>query len=43
KQMTVRSGGRTIRTQGSRSSWKKAIVTLKEGYSIDLLKGETAS
>ncbi len=43
KQMTVRSGGRTIRTQGTRPSWKKAIVTLKEGYSIDLLKGETAS
>lgn len=43
KQMTVRSNGHTIRTQGNRSSWKKAIVTLREGYSIDLLKGETAS
>ena len=40
KQMTVRSGGRTIRTNGKRSSWKKAIITLKEGHSIDLLKGE---
>ncbi len=40
KQMTVRSGGRTIRTQGKRSDWKKAVVTLKEGFSIDLLKGE---
>jgi len=43
KQMTVRSGGRTIRTQGKRSNWKRAIVTLKEGFSIDLLRGETAS
>ncbi len=43
KQMTVRSGGRTIRTQGKRSDWKRAIVTLKEGFSIDLLRGETAS
>jgi len=40
KQMTVRSGGKTIRTQGSRSSWKKAVVTLMEGNEIDLLKGE---
>ncbi len=43
KEMTVRSGGHTIRTQGHRSSWKKAIVTLREGFSIDLLKGETTS
>ena len=42
KNMTVRSGGRTIRTQGYRSSWKKAIVTLKEGDIIDLLEGEAA-
>lgn len=42
KSMTVRSGGRTIRTQGMRSSWKRAVVTLKEGHSIDLLKGEVA-
>ncbi len=40
KQMTVRSGGRTIRTQGKRSDWKRAVVTLKDGYKIDLLKGE---
>lgn len=39
KTMTVRSGGRTIRTQGTRSGWKKAIVTLEEGYTIDLLRG----
>ncbi len=40
KQMSVRSGGRTIRTQGHRSGWKKAIVTLKEGSTIDLFRGE---
>jgi large subunit ribosomal protein L23 len=40
KQMTVRSGGRTIRTKGFRSNWKKAVVTLKEGFTIDLLRGE---
>ena len=42
KTMTVRSGGKTIRTQGFRSSWKKAVVTLKEGDVIDLLRGDTA-
>lgn len=40
KQMSVRSGGRAIRTSGFQSSWKRAVVTLKEGYDIDLLKGE---
>jgi len=40
--MTVRSGGKTIRTQGFRSSWKKAVVTLKEGDVIDLLRGDTS-
>ena len=43
KQMTVRSGGRSIRTTGKRSNWKKAVVTLAEGYTIDLLRGETTS
>ncbi len=42
KEMTVRSGGRVIRTRGRRSHWKKAIVTLKEGDSIDFYQGETA-
>ncbi|MBT3663339.1 MAG: 50S ribosomal protein L23 [Candidatus Marinimicrobia bacterium] len=42
KNMTVRSGGKTIRTQGFRSSWKKAVVTLKEGDVIDLLRGDTS-
>ena len=43
KNMTVRSGGRTIRTNGRRSNWKKAIVTLKEGDIIDLLDSEVTS
>ena len=42
KNMTIRSGGRTIRTQGNRANWKKAIVTIKEGQTIDLLQGEIA-
>ena len=41
KQMTVRSGGRTIRTSGKRSSCKRAIVTLKSGSTIDLVHGDT--
>ena len=40
KDMTMKRGGRTIRTSGKRSDWKKAIVTLKEGFNIDLMKGE---
>tara|TARA_Y100000768_G_C23949377_1_gene669331 strand:+ start:1273 stop:1590 length:318 start_codon:yes stop_codon:yes gene_type:complete len=40
KQMTVKSGGKTIRTSGTRSSFKKAIVTLHEGDRIDLVGGE---
>ena len=39
KDMTMKSGGRTIRTSGKRSNWKKAIVTLKKGQSIDLSTG----
>jgi len=42
KQMTVRSGGRTIRTTGKRSDYKKAVITLESGSKIDLLRGETA-
>ena len=40
KNMTVRSGGRTIRTNGRRSNWKKAIVTLKKDSTIDLTNME---
>ena len=40
KNMTVKSGGRTIRTSGTRSSFKKAIVTLREEDRIDLVGGE---
>ena len=43
RQMTVRSGGRVIRTSGRKSSWKRAIVTLREGFSIDLMGGEVSS
>ena len=43
KNMTVRSGGRTIRTKGKRASWKKAVITLMDGYEIDLLSGEVAN
>ena len=43
KQMTTRSNGRTIRTQGKRASYKKTIITLKDGYNIDLLGGEANS
>ena len=41
KQMTVKSGGRTIRTSGTRSSYKKAIVTLQKGDNIDLVGGDS--
>ena len=43
KQMTVRSGGRTIRTSGKRSDYKKAIITLEKGSDIDIMRGETSS
>tara|TARA_Y100000022_G_scaffold182290_1_gene175618 strand:+ start:1018 stop:1335 length:318 start_codon:yes stop_codon:yes gene_type:complete len=37
KQMTTRSNGKTIRTQGRRSGFKKALVTLAVGDNIDYL------
>ena len=43
KQMTVRSGGRTIRTSGKRAGFKKAIITLQSGSTIDLMHGEATS
>ncbi len=42
KRSTMRSGGRVIRTEGPRASWKKAIVTLKEGEAIDFFRDEQA-
>ena len=41
KNMTIRSNGHVLRTRGNRSSWKKAIVTLKKGSTINILAGET--
>tara|TARA_B100000676_G_C17901923_1_gene745075 strand:+ start:66 stop:383 length:318 start_codon:yes stop_codon:yes gene_type:complete len=40
KQMTVKSGGRTIRTIGRRAKIKKAIVTLSRNSKIDYLTNE---
>ena len=40
KNTTIRSGGHVLRTSGKRASWKKAIVTLKEGQKIDLVEGD---
>ena len=40
KTMSVRSGGNVIRTNGNRSNWKKAIVTLEKDNSIDLVNGD---
>ncbi len=42
RQMTVRSGGRVIRTSGRKSSWKRAVITLKQGFTIDLMGGEVS-
>ena len=40
KNMSIKSNGHILRTRGNQSSWKKAIVTLEEGSSIDMLGGE---
>lgn len=42
KNTTVRSNGKVLRTSGYRASWKKAIVTLGEGFSIDLLNSDVS-
>ena len=42
KNTTVRSNGKVLRTSGFRSSWKKAIITLSEGFSIDLLNADVS-
>lgn len=43
KQMTVKSGGKTIRTSGKRSDFKKALVTLHPDSTIDFIGGEVTS
>ena len=40
KNVTIKSNGHILRTRGNKSSWKKAIITLEEGSSIDMLGGE---
>ena len=40
KNMSVRSSGKVIRTNGNRSNWKKAIITLLDDYKIDLIDGD---
>ena len=40
KNMTIRSNGNVLRTNGNRANWKKTIVTLQDGYSIDILGGD---
>ena len=40
KNMTIKSNGHILRTTGNRSSWKKAIITLEKGFSIDMLSGD---
>ena len=40
KNTSVRSNGKVLRTSGFRPSWKKAIITLKEGFKIDLMTGK---
>ena len=40
KNMTIRSNGNILRTNGNRASWKKTIVTLMDGYTIDILSGD---
>lgn len=43
KQMTVKSNGKTIRTSGKKSGFKKAIVTLHPDSKIDFIRGEDAT
>ena len=40
KNVTIKSNGHILRTRGNQSSWKKAIITLEKGSSIDMLGGE---
>ena len=40
KNTSIRSNGNVLSTNGFRSKWKKAIVTLDKGNKIDLIGGE---
>jgi large subunit ribosomal protein L23 len=40
KNTTIRSGGHVLRSSGRKSSWKKAVITVKEGQKIDLVEGD---
>ena len=40
RSLSVRSGGRVIRTEGKKANWKKAIITLVEGDTIDVYGNE---
>lgn len=42
KGLTIRSGGKVIRTSGKTSSKKKAIVTIRKDQKIDLFEGDSA-
>jgi large subunit ribosomal protein L23 len=42
KNTSVKSNGKVLRTSGFRSSWKKAIITLSEGFTIDLLNADVS-
>jgi len=42
KQMTTKSNGRTIRTEGKKTAFKKIIVTLAKGESIDFINGDVS-
>ena len=40
KSTSIRSDGKVIRTNGNRSDWKKAIITLSSDDKIDLIDGD---
>ena len=40
KNMTIKSNGHVLRTNGNRAGWKKAIVSLEKGSTIDILSGD---
>jgi len=41
RSLSVRSGGRVIKTEGKKSNWKKAVVTLLENETIDIYGNES--